>query len=212
MTGSFRGHPFPQTIWVLLLFSAVALPQERASDEDRQREWQEIQTNKSQQKKSAWWRHLDLQELNKYLQAGADANIPDKRLWTPLHSAARYNADPAVLAALLQAGAVVGAKNKAGDTPLHWAAAENTNVKIVRSLLEAGANVNEKDNFGWTPLHTAAESNSNPEVIEVLLAAGAKRRTRAYFVLFTPGFLLKNNPNMSEADKKITMTLLQAPE
>lgn len=212
MTASFRWRPLQMTIWALLLIPVVAMSQEQPRDEDWLREWNEIQLDKSQQKKSHWWQHLGLEQLNKYLQAGADVNISDKRLWTPLHSAARYNSDTAVLVALFQAGAVVGARNKAGDTPLHWAAAENTNVEIVKSLIKAGASVNERDNFGWTPLHTAAESNSNPEVIEVLLAAGAKRKKRAYFMLFRPRFLLKHNSNISETDKKIAMASLKASE
>ncbi len=205
-------HPVQMTLWALLLLPASAIAQEQATDEGWQREWSEIQSNKNHQMKSDWWQQLDRARLNNYLHAGADVNVSDRRKWTPLHSAARYNADPEVLAALLQAGAVVAARNKAGDTPLHWAAAENANVEIVTSLIEAGANVNAKDKFGWTPLHTAAESGSNPKVIEVLLAAGAKRNKRAYFVLFRPVFLAKHNSNLSETDKKAVIALLKHPE
>lgn len=196
-------------VWALILLPVSAISQEQPTDEDLQREWIETQTNKNHQVKSDWWQQLDLERLGKYLHVGVDVNASDRRKWTPLHSAARYNTDPRVLAALLQAGAVVGARNKAGDTPLHWAAAENANVEIVTSLIEAGADVNAKDKFGWTPLHTAAESGSNPEVIEVLLAAGAKRNKRAYFVLFRPVFLAKHNSSFSEADKKAAVALLK---
>lgn len=207
------GRPSLQmSVWALLLLPASAIAEQEATNEDWQREWIEIQSDKSHQVKSEWWQQLDRARLNEYLHAGVDVNVSDRRKWTPLHSAARYNADPEVLYALLQAGAVVGARNKAGDTPLHWAAAENANVEIVTSLIEAGANVNAKDKFGWTPLHTAAESGSNPEVIEVLLAAGAKRNKRAYFVLFRPVFLAKHNSNLSETDKKAAVALLKRPE
>lgn len=198
-----------QLLVALAFLPAVVLSQDQVTDENSQGEWLEIQLHASQQEKREWWRHLDLEQLNAYLQAGAEVNVADKRKWTPLHSAARYNADPEVSVALLQAGAVVGARNKARDTPLHWAAAENTNVDILTTLIEAGADVNARDRFGWLPIHTAAEGNSNPEVIEVLLAAGSKRNKRAYFVLFRPAFLLKHNANMSDTDKKTAMALLK---
>jgi len=212
MTRLFGRRSIQVTLWAVLLLPVSAISQEQATDEYLQREWIETQTNKSHQVKSDWWQQLDLTRLNEYLRAGVDVNASDRRKWTPLHSAARYNTDPGILATLLQAGAVVGARNKAGDTPLHWAAAENANVEIVKSLIEAGANVNAKDKFGWTPLHTAAESGSNPEVIEVLLAAGAQRNKRAYFVLFRPVFLAKHNSNLSETDKKAAIALLKTSE
>lgn len=212
MTRLFGWHRILMTLWALLLMPAIVMSQEQATDEDRQHEWNEIQSSKSHQVKSDWWQQLDSERLHTYLLAGVDVNVSDRRKWTPLHSAARYNKDVGVLAALLQAGAVVGARNKAGDTPLHWAAAENANVEIVRSLIDAGANVNAKDKFGWTPLHTAAESGSNPEVIEVLLAAGAERNKRAYIFLFRPVFLAKHNSNFSEADKKAAIALLKGSD
>lgn len=193
----------------VLLFPAFAVAQ--APDTLRQ-EWLEVQQVHDRLARQSWWQAVPLERLGRYLDAGVDVNLANRRGWTPLHSAARYNEDPRVLAALLEAGATVNAKDRAGDTPLHWAAAENANVEIVAALIEAGADVNAKDKFGWLPIHTAAETNPNPEVIETLLAAGAKRKGRAYFLLFKPSFLLKHNDNMSDRDKEAAMALLKADE
>ncbi|MGI9200577.1 MAG: ankyrin repeat domain-containing protein [Woeseiaceae bacterium] len=133
----------------------------------------------------------------------------DDRGWTSLHQAARYNPNPDCLAKLIAAGADVNAKNKAGDTPLHWAAADNSNVEVVNLLIELGADVNAVDKFGWLPIHTAAERSSNPEVIAVLLQAGSKTDRRAYYVLFSPKFLLKRNDNMSKPDRAAALALLK---
>ncbi len=194
-------------VLALLLLPVAAMSQ--AQSEDLQQEWREIQVEKKRREQGKWWRHLDLDQLNAFIQTGVDVNVADRRGWTPLHSAARFNPDTRIVLALLQAGADVHAKDRSGDTPLHWAAAANANVDIVLSLLEADANVNAVDKFGWLPIHTAAEANPNPEVIRVLLEAGSKRKRRAYFLLFGPRFLLKHNANMSDADKKIAMILLK---
>ena len=133
----------------------------------------------------------------------------ERKGWTELHFAARYETKPSCVSKLIAAGFDVNARNGSGDTPLHWAAAENPNIEIVRLLLEAGADVNAKDKFGWLPIHTAAERSDDPEVIAVLLEAGSKRNSRAYYVLFSPKFLLKHNDNMSADDKDIALALLK---
>lgn len=97
----------------------------------------------------------------------------------------------------------------AGDTPLHWAAAENSNVEILKVLLLAGADVTARDRYGWLPLHTAAEGNSNIEIIEALLEAGSPTHQRAYFLFFTPRFLLKHNDQLSDGDKARVLALLR---
>ncbi len=140
---------------------------------------------------------------------GCDKITVDDRGWTSLHEAARYNPDPDCIAKLVSAGANVNAKDKSGDTPLLWAAAENSNIEVVTLLIELGADVNAVDKFGWLPLHAAAERSSNPDVIAALLQAGSKTRRRAYYVLFSPKFLLKRNDNMSETDKKVALALLE---
>lgn len=109
----------------------------------------------------------------------------------------------------LAAGVDINIKNGSGDTPLHWAAATSPNVAVVTRLIDAGADVNAKDKFGWLPIHTAAERNENPQIIATLLDAGSKKNKRAYYVLFSPKFLLKHNDNMTEPDKAVALALLE---
>lgn len=205
-------QPHLVAILALVLLPATGMSQELAPEEELRREWLEIQANSDREARETWWQVVGPEQMTAFIEAGAQISVADNRGWTPLHSAARYNSDPAVLSALLQAGAVVHAKDNSGDTALHWAAAENTNVEIVNRLLDAGANVNARDKYGWLPIHTAADRNSNPEVIEALLMAGAERNKRAYYVFFRPKFLLKHNSNMSEKDKKLALALLQEPD
>ena len=51
------------------------------------------------------------------LAAGADVNARGEYGRTPLHSAARFNENPAMIEALLEAGADVNARDKNGGTP-----------------------------------------------------------------------------------------------
>ena len=195
--------------WPILLAPATGVSEGALPDEKLRCEWLEIQSGNNQQLRAEWWQKIDTETLNAFIAAGVDVNASDRRGWTPLHSAARYNSNTEILVALLDAGAVVDVQDRAGDTPLHWAAAENINARIVTILLNAGADVNAVDRYGWLPIHTAADSNANPDVIKALLSANSKRKRRAYFILFGTKFLLKHNSNMSVADKKHALTLLE---
>lgn len=119
------------------------------------------------------------------LRAGADINAHDDRTRSPLHVAARYNADPAIVAALLEAGADVGAwrtgyhVDEGWDyTPLHDAT-ENPNPAVAAVLLDAGADANARGWEGRTPLHLAAARACGPVVINMLAGAGADPNLRA---------------------------------
>ena len=88
--------------------------------------------------------------------AGAGAGIDgrdEERGLTPLHVAARYNADPAVIETLLSAGAKINARDPAdGWTPLHFAARYNANPAVLETLLAAGASIDAGDYRSRTPL------------------------------------------------------------
>ena len=112
-------------------------------------------------------------DITNCFQAGADLSARlDTEESTPLHLAARYSEDPAVINALLSAGADLNARNKSNATPLHFAAMFNEDPGAITALLSAGANPNA-DNRYTPPLHCAAWYNRNPAVINVLLNAGA---------------------------------------
>ena len=109
------------------------------------------------------------------LDAGADPMARNENSITPLHYAARYNENSAVVQVLLAAGADLEARDTYGNTPLHYAARYNENPAVLKALLAAGADPMARDEFGNTPLHEAAR---NPAAIEVLLAAGAELEAR----------------------------------
>ena len=61
----------------------------------------------------------------------------DSNGMTPLHGAAWFNRNPAVIKALLDAGANIEAVGEFGLTPLFWAASGNPNPAVTQALLEA---------------------------------------------------------------------------
>ena len=107
-------------------------------------------------------------EVRGCLEAGADVN-EQSRLLTPLHYAAQFSDDPAIIRILVEAGAEVNAWGGHDLTPLRVAAMHSTNPAIIRALVAAGADWDEQ---GWTPLHDAARYNPHPAIITALVAAG----------------------------------------
>ena len=102
-----------------------------------------------------------VEKLTACLKAGADPNAKIKGGDTPLHFAAMYSADPAIIAKLVEAGANLEARGRFGDTPLHEAASINEIPAIIAALVEAGANLQARDQRGQTPLHDAARAVPN---------------------------------------------------
>ena len=97
---------------------------------------------------------------------------------TPLHSAARGNSNPAVLALLLDRGADIQHRTRKGGTPLHFAAWGNPNPAVVALLLDRGADIDARSEDGTTALHAAAWKNQNPAVVALLLDRGADIHAR----------------------------------
>ena len=108
---------------------------------------------------------------------------PDLRAG-PLHYAAQYNPNPAIVEAFLEGGAYIHAVGGLGlYTPLHEAAQHN-NAAVVSALIEGGARhdaINGRISSNWsrgpningnTALHMAA-TNEDARVIDVLVDAGA---------------------------------------
>ncbi len=103
------------------------------------------------------------------LEKGAEVSAANRRGWTPLHYAARYDR-PRIAALLIEHGADIHAPHTGGDTPLHVAAAYNR-ADIVAFLLDAGANPAAPDNRNRTPLDWARQLEY-PEVMDTLEAFG----------------------------------------
>ena len=94
---------------------------------------------------------------------------------TALHFAARYNSDPAVIAALIEAGARVNARNRAGNTPLQFAILFSRNLAnpaIIEALIKV-SQLNTRNLEGETPLHLAAKAADGSRIVKALLEAGA---------------------------------------
>ena len=131
------------------------------------------------------WNTIDFFEIatvaavTAHLNSGADVNARDQCGYTPLHFAAAFNSNPAVVKTLLNAGADLQAADyEWGATPLHWGAWSSKNPSVITALLDNDADPNAQDKGGGTSLHAAAFNNSNPAILNVLLDAGAKTDIR----------------------------------
>ena len=121
------------------------------------------------------------------IRQGADVNVRlEGRTWispaggpAPLHVAAQWTRDPAVIPVLVRSGADVNARDDRNNAPLHLAVRHNPDPAVAAALLEAGAEVNARAtgffiDAGWdyTPLHEAV-AHKNPDVTATLVQAGA---------------------------------------
>ena len=123
-----------------------------------------------------FFRHARPDDVSRCLTEGARAEVEGFSGRTPLHLAAEYNGNAAVVEMLLAAGGDVNARDNYRGTPLHEAA-ESGNVAVGQALLAAGGDVNARDEYLDTPLHRAAKSSRNvAAMVEALVAAGANAR------------------------------------
>lgn len=127
-----------------------------------------------------FWQTATPQDVQNQLAQGADPNDPIMIFSSPLHKAAGYNENPAIIVLLLEAGADVNARTyRFGTSALHDAAGNNKNAEIITTLIKAHADVNARDSItGKTPLHYAAGTNLNPLVVTALVKAGADVNAR----------------------------------
>ena len=104
-----------------------------------------------------FFRIADAEGVTRCVTAGVDLGARDEYAWTPLHLAARFSTDPAVITALVASGADLEAQDEFRRTPLHYAATLSKPPSVIAALTDAGANLEARDEFGWTPLHLAAK-------------------------------------------------------
>ena len=124
--------------------------------------------------KRTFFTTASVENVTACLEAGVDPKAKTESGETPLHDAAMYSSDPAIIAKLVEAGADLEAREKFGDTPLHAAASINDHPAIIAALVGAGANLQARDHMGQTPLHDAAgRFQTNPAMVAALLEAGA---------------------------------------
>ena len=120
----------------------------------------------------AFFREATPERVAECLRAGADLNDRSEYGSTPLHLAAAFTNNPAVVTALTKAGADPNALTGYDRTPLHMAA-QHEKPAGAAALLKAGADPNARDKAGELPLHLAASSNATPAVVTALLKAGS---------------------------------------
>ena len=133
-----------------------------------------------------FWRTAGVADVQDELDRGADIAARGNAGWTPLHRAAGFNTEPAVIALLLDRGANIAARDDNGLMPLHKAAVNNTEPAVIALLLDRGANIAARDDDGLTPLHVAAVTNTEPAAIALLLDRGADIAARDGSVWWTP--------------------------
>ncbi|MXW17955.1 MAG: hypothetical protein F4139_04410 [Gemmatimonadetes bacterium] len=122
------------------------------------------------------------------IEGGADVNARfggaiSTSVSAPLHFAAVWARDTAVVSLLVQAGAEVDPPSGSSGSPLLEAAGRNTDPAMIVALVEAGAELDVwspgiHSPYGWSPLHRAVAENPNPAVTAALIEAGADVHAR----------------------------------
>ena len=116
----------------------------------------------------------DFVRVRELLAQGANPNVRDEDMRTPLHQAVLGNS-VGLVGLLIEAGADLNAKDEQGFTPLHFAAQEYL-PEIARILVGKGADVNARDEDGNSVLWRAVFSSAGRDEIARFLLD--KRRAR----------------------------------
>jgi ankyrin repeat protein len=115
----------------------------------------------------------DFVRVRELLALGANPNVRDDDLRTPLHQAVLGNS-VGLVGLLLESGADLNAKDNLGYTALHFAAQEYL-PEIAQILVGKGADVNVRDEDGNTPLLRAvASAQGRDEIVRCLVENGAR--------------------------------------
>ncbi len=105
------------------------------------------------------------------LDHGANVNVQDENLWTPLHHAS-VKGNLKVVELLVERGADIKGGIKDQRTPLVLASG-NGNLEVARFLIQCGSDVAPRDGEGRTPVHAAAQEG-RLEVVKLLVESGLK--------------------------------------
>lgn len=128
---------------------------------------------------SEFWLTAEPASVQECLNQGREVTETSNKGNMPLHFAATYNNDPAVMELMIKSGAPLDigrVDNQA--TPLHLAAANSKNPEIVEILLSHGAVVDTKDDCQNTPLMWATEFARDRKILELLIGNGADVNAR----------------------------------
>ena len=125
--------------------------------------------------------HNGVRVAHLLLDAGLDANVRDKRNWSPLHAACYYGRFK-IAQVLLDRGAMTMAVDDQGKTALHQVTqgileSLEAGCRIAELLLEHGVDPNTQDNNLETPLHVASRCGS-PEIVQVFLGHNTEKNAQ----------------------------------
>ncbi len=151
-------------------------------------------------------KHGNINTIRTLIQKGADVNVVDDVLSTPLHYLCAYNYQTTNrrlgVETLIQLGVDVNAQNEQGLTALHLAAHVGSSA-VAKQLIKEGADINVVDKKGKTALDYVnarlATANQESEqyqelksLQEALISAGGKQSSSIHATLGQAGKAIYN--------------------